>query len=685
MRERRKSLLIPLVLLLVLCGYATPAWAKDKLPKTRVRAWTLPYPIAQADSVSVAKDSSYLNFPMRDVLYDYSICNSTNGNLVSPTQSAIYFRRTHKTDCIFADAYDPYTITPQDVRFYNTTTPYSLISYKKGFTTYHEDNDLNFMFTGNITPQVNVGTTINYIDAIGHYKNQAGKTVNGSVFGSYNGNRYSLQAAFTFNTLSNFENGGLTNPEDIKNTDLNTEDMPVHLEGMTGFRYLSGYLNHYYSISVERQDTVRYKERDENGQWQQKDSVRTLYVPVTTFRHVFEVSEQTRRYVEKSRQNLYADCFRNPYTTRDSAATLTIRNTLSVTFEEEFNTVLKFGAIVYATNECQRHLFGIGQSEDLLQMPNTTGNNFYKLTAVPVNLMPDTLCAYRWDNNTFVGGELYKNRGKIIHYGFGGDVCVVGYKIGDFQVHGKMDANFRIAKDSMRLEAYASFKREKPDYYYSYYLSNHYRWKNDSLQAVYRFHVGGQVSYPTQWVTARLKVDYENITNHLYFQGIGHDTLFTGAGTPAQAKNVSVLSADLQLNITTPWVNLDNSVVYQYSSSYTLPLPTVALYSNLYYHGTWFKAMDAQIGVDLKFNTEYYAPYLNGATGQFCVQDKIKVGNYPVLSVYANFYVRLLHLRFFAQYQHFDATFAGKYYFNMPYYPANPDVFRAGLAFHFYN
>ena len=39
---------------------------------------------------------------------------------------------------------------------------------------------------------------------------------------------------------------------------------------------------------------------------------------------------------------------------------LTIRNTLSVTFEEEFNRILKFGATVYAINECQRHLFKTG-------------------------------------------------------------------------------------------------------------------------------------------------------------------------------------------------------------------------------------------------------------------------------------------------------------------------------------
>jgi hypothetical protein len=54
------------------------------------------------------------------------------------------------------------------------------------------------------------------------------------------------------------------------------------------------------------------------------------------------------------------------------------------------------------------------------------------------------------------------------------------------------------------------------------------------------------------------------------------------------------------------------------------------------------------------------------------------------MNVYANFYVRSLRLKLFAQYQHFNASFMGKQYFEMPGYPMAPDMFRAGLAWHFY-
>ncbi len=649
MRLKRKHSILVVLIVSVL-----PVWAaKNTLPATVVRAWVLPNPVAQADTVCAGQDSAYLNFPMRDMLYDYSICNHYNGNLVSPVESAIYFKRTNTTNSIFGKQYNPYTITPQDVKFYNTTTPYSSISYKKGFTTYHEDNDLHFMFTGNLSPHTNLGTELNYVNAAGHYKNQSGKVVNGSVFGSYNGNHYSIQAAFTFASLSNFENGGLTDMESLKNVDLQSSDLPVNLYGMSGFRYLSGYINHYYSICVERPDTIQIRERDAFGQWQVRDSARVLYIPVTTFRHVLDINEQVRRYLEKSPQAFYTDYFRNPSQTNDSSAVLNIRNTLSVTFEESFNQKLKFGITAYAINEFQRYLLAVAPEEGQWQ---------------------DSLYNYKWTNNTWVGGEISKKQGRNLRYAAGGDVCLAGYKLGDFQVHGNVDLGWRLGKDSMTVQAYASFHGERPEYYLQHYLSNHYRWDNE-FKSVYTLHVGGQVAYPTRWVQPALKIDYANITNHIYFEGLGN---------PTQCEqNISVLAADLQLNVTTPWVNLDNSVVYQYSSSYTMPLPTIALYSNLYYHGTWFKALEAQIGVDLKYNTAYYAPYLNAATGQFCVQQEVKVGNYPMLSAYANFYVRLLRLRFFAQYQHWDASFAGREYFILPYYPMNPGVFRAGLAFHF--
>lgn len=647
--------------------------AAEKAVPTIIRTWQLDTWTGVADTLA-GIDSSYINYPMRDRLKDYSISNVSNSNLVSPSQSRIYFARQKNIDFIFADAYTPYIITPQQVKYYHTTTPYSTIAYKKGFVTNLDQNEINFSFTGNVSRRTNLGMTIDYLNSYGRFANQEGKTVFGSVFGSYNGDHYSLQSSFTWNTLSNFENGGLKNPSDLQGA-LKPEDMPVKMQGMSGLRYLSGYLNHYYSICVERERKVNYRERDEEGKWVKKDSIKIEYVPVTTFRHIFEVTDATKRYKEKSTaQSILPNIYRNPTETNDSAACLSIKNTFAVTFEEEFNTLLHFGAMVYAMNESQRHIVAIGQTEDNVHL-EPWGNAYSDVLANTLNRIPDTLYGQSWSNNTYVGGALYKHRGQHIHYGFDGNICLLGYKLGEFQVNGHLDAGFRLGKDSMTIAATAFFRSETPDYYLQHYRSNHYRWDNN-FQKTLRLRVSGELAYPTQWVKPKLNMAFENITKHIYF-----DT----DGTPKQMDgNIQVLAADLQLNITTPWVNLDNHVIYQHASSDKLPLPALTLYHNLYYHGCWVKALDVQIGVDMRFFTKYYAPLLNPALGQFCIQDTEQVGNYPVMNVYANFYVKSLRLKLFAQYQHFNASFMNKHYYEMPGYPMGPDMFRAGLAWHFY-
>ena len=658
--------------ILILCSTIAMQAAEKAVP-TIIRAWQLDAWTGVADTLA-SIDSSYIDYPMRDRLNDYSISNISNSNLISPSQSRIYFARQKTTDFIFADAYTPYIITPQQVKYYHTTTPYSTIAYKKGFVTNLDQNDISFSFTGNVTRRTNLGMTIDYLNSYGRFANQEGKTVFGSVFGSYNGDHYSLQSSFTWNTLSNFENGGLMNPSDLQGV-LKPEDMPVRMQGMSGLRYLSGYLNHYYSICVERERKVNYRERDEEGKWVKKDSIKIEYVPVTTFRHIFEVNDAVKRYKEKTAtQSILPNLYRNPKATNDSAACLTIKNTLAVTFEEEFNTWLHFGAMVYAMNESQRHITAIGQTENIVHL-EPWGNNYGDVLANTLHLMPDTLYKQRWTNNTYVGGALYKHRGQYIHYGFDGNVCLLGYKLGEFQINGHLDAGFRLGKDSMTVIAKAFFRSETPDYYLQHYRSNHYRWDNN-FQNTLRLLVSGEVAYPTQWVKPKLNVSFENITKHIYF-----DT----DGTPKQMDgNIQVLAADLQLNITTPWVNLDNHIIYQHASSDKLPLPALTLYHNLYYHGCWVKALDVQIGVDLRFFTKYNAPLLNPALGQFCIQNIEQVGNYPVMNVYANFYVKSLRLKLFAQYQHFNASFMNKQYYEMPGYPMGPDMFRAGLAWHFY-
>ncbi|MBR0309466.1 MAG: putative porin [Paludibacteraceae bacterium] len=599
---------------------------KERMPAPDFRTWHFSPVVITPDTLNCLPDTMRINYPMQTVINNYSIANSYNGNFVSPIQPKIYFDRRTPTDNPFVHAYAPYIITPEQTRFFRTNLPFSTISYRKGFKTYREENDLELLLTGNIREDLNVGVMINYFNSIGRYDSQEGKMVNGNAFLSYSGDNYAIHGAFDFSVLSNFENGGLANTSDLGGA-LNPEDMDINLRAMSGVRYLGGYINHSYTF-------------------RSADSI-----PLLTIRHALDVHESTKRYIEQqAKQGFYTNTYKTTDTrayTHDTANVLNINNTLDVTFHEEFNRLMRFGFDVFVRNETQRY-----------------------------TLQDDTLGAsFKWLNNTFIGGALYMRQTKYIRYGFDGDVCLIGYKLGEFQVNGHIDGGVRLGKDSLMLSAKAYVRNQTPSYYLQHYSSNHFRWDND-FGKTYRIFVGGKVAYPMQWFKPAVDVSFENISRMIWFNSQGLPEQHNGS--------VQVLAVNAHLDLTTPWLNLENNVVWQHSTSSILPLPALALYSNLYYHGVWFKAMEAQIGADVRYHTAYYAPLLCPATSQFCTQSETLVGNYPVINVYANFYVRLLRLRFFAEYKHLNGHFMQPNYYSMPGYPLNPPTFRAGLAWHFF-
>ena len=660
------------MIVLVLLAATLMVAAQRSRIRTVVKTWQMLGYTAVADTIAF-RDTATLNYHDIDVQQNYSISSATNGNvLVSPIESRVVQDRLKTIDDPFAWSLTPYVVTPQQQRFFNTPTPYSSVAYRKGFITGHEENDIDFIFTGNINKRLNVGLEMDYLNSLGHYKNTAGKLFRGSIWGSYTGAHYSMHAAFGWSQLSSFDNGGLRDVSQLSST-LSAEDIPVRLNAMTGYRYLSGYLHNQYAITKDREyhDSI---EAIVEGRRVKRDTVKVEYIPLMTFSHIFETNNSNRRYIEQTaNQSFYDTTYYNNGKTNDSTDVLTIRNTVAVTFCEAYNTKLKFGITAFALNECQRFFFDT-------TMQNSVFPTVEKINGGAVLQGVPTVKPFYWTNNTFVGGAIHKHSGAHVHYNIEGQVCVLGYKIGEFDVHGNLNTRFMAGKYPMEISARAYAKSETPNYYLQHFRSNHLQWENN-FGFTYRFLGGARIAYPTKWVKPHIDFSFENQTNPIYVSAADWK--------PRQySGNVQIFTGDVGLDITTPWINLENRAVVQYSTNDSvMPVPTVILQHRLYYHGTWFKALDAQIGVDLRYFTKYHAPVLCPETGLFATQQTSEVGNYPWMNVYANFYVRSIRLRFFAHYQHLSYWFDTKStaYLTMPGYPTNRDVFRAGVAWHFYN
>ena len=117
-----------------------------------------------------------------------------------------------------------------------------------------------------------------------------------------------------------------------------------------------------------------------------------------------------------------------------------------------------------------------------------------------------------------------------------------------------------------------------------------------------------------------------------------------------------------------------------------LPAPTINVYTNLYLRFKIARVLKCDFGGDARYFTSYTAPEYVPGIGQYALQgneSKVKVGNYPIVNVYANFHLQ--HTRFFVMMSHANAGSGKKNYFLAPHYPLNGSTIRFGLSWNFYN
>ena len=200
-----------------------------------------------------------------------------------------------------------------------------------------------------------------------------------------------------------------------------------------------------------------------------------------------------------------------------------------------------------------------------------------------------------------------------------------------------------------------------------------FAWKN-SFGKIRSARVGGRLDIP--WTRTSVSVDFENIQNRIYF---------TPESLPAQyGGSVQVFSAALRQNFKVGILRWDNTVTYQATSNAdVLPLPALAVYSNLYLQFTAFKVLHVQFGVDCDYYTRYRGIDFQPATMSFHNESETPVGNFMLCNAYVNF--KLYKTRFYVLVSHVNRGWFSKDYFSMPLYPVNPLRFQLGLAVDFAN
>jgi hypothetical protein len=191
----------------------------------------------------------------------------------------------------------------------------------------------------------------------------------------------------------------------------------------------------------------------------------------------------------------------------------------------------------------------------------------------------------------------------------------------------------------------------------------------------------------TQQIYAGAKINLESTRTQLSagVESIQNYIFINKQGIPEQKNgNLQVINARIKQDFMYRAFGWENEVAYQLSSDKSvLPLPQISLYTNMYVHFKVAKVLTVQLGANMYYNTAYYAPYYEPATQQFQIQDKIKVGNYPLINAYANFHLK--QARFFVMGYNLGSKFIDPNYFSLPHYPLDPFVLKMGVAVTFNN
>ena len=639
----------------------TPAVKKQEIAPSY--AWKLIEPLGLRESASI--DTLPINYGQESVPSMVSDAWATTGNMGAEGINMIFSDRPAISNFFFQDAISAWLPSANTMKFYNTRIPMTLLSFNSAGGRDNAQERLSAIFSGNINSKAQFGALLDYLYSKGCYNYQAAKNLTWGFSGSYIGDRYEFQGYLNHWNSVNKENGGITDPLYITDpavlqggvATINSKSIPTNLtDAHTRLKGTDLLLNNRYKIGYWHEEDILDEEADTMR------TVRT-YIPVTSVIWNLHFREGKHIFDNRSSQNdseFFANTYLTPGYTHDRTTYTSVENTIGISLLEGFNKYAKFGLGAYLTYEIRK----FNQTPDT--MARVEG-----LTPFPDGI--STIDPKATQNVARIGGQLTKQHGSILTYAATAEFGVLGDEAGDLNLSGNVATRFKLFGDSVSIIGFGSFKNEESPYLLNNYLSNHFIWKND-FGKIRTVNFGGTLNIPFSGTT--LSAEASNIQNFIYF---GENFLPRQHGS-----NIQFFSARIDQRIKAGIFHWDNRITYQTSSDENvLPLPKLAVYSNLYLK---FKiaTLYVQLGVDCDYYTKYYAPNYQPATASFANQHEVEIGNYPFMNAYAN--MKLSKTRFYVMFSHFNqGMFGGNNYFSLPNYPLNPRRFQIGLSIDFAN
>lgn len=568
-----------------------------------------------------------------DPIYKNTISNTYTGNYGGAYLNNDFFSRKYNSDFLFLQTHDAYLLTPRNMVYYNTTTPYTLLDYSQSENkSVKNETRFNVLHTQNINPKFNVTLKLDQDRSDGQYNDQANKNNYISLFTSYLSDKLNFHGGFISNRISNAENGGMKDDSQIFDEIILFNLVDTHSEYKSGYFFASTEYKHgkYSDSTVVNADGS------------------LIYNPRLGLAHYFEYSYNLRQFTET---NVNTEFFPNIYI--DSTST---------------NDSVRFNKLT--------NIFQIQQFEAVNKMASFGKRAYIGFDLVNTLYPGDSLGINRKDNysDIYAGGGIFRTVGKFWNWNFEGRIYLTGFHAGQTELSGIITKPLVFLKDSASvMEISGKLENRVADFFQQKYNSNHYSWFND-FGNEQRMTAGIRFYSPKR--KFELGANYALINNFIY-----NNTL----GIPSQTKKgLLVLSAYLNKKFVLRNFTFNTKLLAQKpSSSEFIHIPEFSAYVGLYYKLIVSKVLYTQIGIDTRYYTKYYADRFSPATGFFYLQTEKEIGNYPYVDVYAS--LKLKRTRLFFKFINVGTRVLKDEFFTALHYPMNKMTFRLGVDWKFYD
>jgi hypothetical protein len=520
-----------------------------------------------------------------------------------------------------------------DINYYSVPTPFTDLFYR---SVLQQGQMLDAFATLNTTENLNFAIAYKGLRSLGRYINELSSNGHFRFSTNYHttNKRYLLKVHITAQDISNQENGGITDPELFESGEdpyTERERLDVYFRDATslllGNRY---FIDHTFRLSKDNPNSILLHHR---FNYENKFFEYTQAAPSPRFGESYSSSINN-----KTRYNRMYNLIGAAYTHKALG-----------TFE--------FYLEDYRYNYFYRRIILAPSGE--IAVPNQISDRINTYGATYIYHKDKLKGTVSFSNS--LSDQSLANISVAARYQVNDDILLTG----EYRNMNKLpNLNFQLYQSS----------------YVFYNWSNNF--KNEKINSF-------EFEAKTKWLDA--SVQYTVLNDHLYFRdtytAYGTTALDTLKVAPAQYSNtINYLSIKAGREFKWWKLGLDNTFLYQNVNQQDniLNVPEFVTRNTLYFSDHFFKkALFLQTGVTFQYFTSYYGNNYQPLLGEFYVQERKKIGGYPLFDFFINAKIRTFRL--FLKAEHFNSAWTGYNFYSAPDYPYRDFTFRFGIIWNFFS